>query len=209
MKYIECCLLVACCHCCFGQPATNFLVTGDWSDFVRDDAGYAVGGRLLIGDSSSTNKSGRSGNVKVYVELCHFDEGFHGLPIEIYVEDLNCLRFELRDGSGERIRPKKASEIFQISRGVEAAYRLTIPCDSTVRLRADYNLRGEKKPGEFDVTVPGVFWRIRREATNDFFLSGTFSPPTNTVSGGCHGWNGTLELPKVRIPVEKLRKPPA
>ena len=206
MKYIASCLLVAWCHCCFGQPATNFLAVGDWSDFVRDDGGYALRGRLLVGDSPCTNKSGRLDHVKVYVELCHFEEGFRGLPIEIYVDDLECLHFELRDGSGERIRAKRASEIFSISRASQPAFRLTIPWDSTVRLRTDYNLGGDTKPGEFDITVPGVFWRIRPAATNDFFLSATFCPPTNTVSGSCHGWKGTLELPKVRIPVEKLRK---
>jgi hypothetical protein len=43
-------------------------------------------------------------------------------------------------------------------------------------------------------------WRINTGPGNAYFLSGTFSPPTNHPSPpGCHVWGGMLKLPPVKI----------
>jgi hypothetical protein len=204
MKAIVFVLLLASCEYCLGQTDTSVLAVGNWSDVVRDYDGYSMRARLLVCDSSGTNKWGKSDHAKVYVDLQHVEDRFRGLPIEIYVNDMDCLRFELRDGFDDPIRPKRSSEIFSISRAVPPPFTLTIPGDSTLRLRADYCLGGSSKADGLTITAPGVFWTIRSDATNEFFLSATFCPPTNHIaSTNCHAWKGTLSLPKVKIPVKK------
>ena len=143
-------------------------------------------------------------NAKVYVDLRHVKENPPKAPIDVYVDDnLSCLHFEMRDRSDHRLPPP---EIFTMSRVSPAPYTLSIPCDSTRRLRADYDLGQKSKPDGLVLVCPGLAWTIRPAETNELFLSATFSPLTNHIaSNGSHGWTGTLNL-KVKIPTEKIGK---
>jgi hypothetical protein len=49
-----------------------------------------------------------------------------------------------------------------------------------------------------------ICWTIPPNATNDFFLSATFTPSKDHPSPlNYHVWQGTLKLPKVKIPAKK------
>jgi hypothetical protein len=85
-------------------------------------------------------------------------------------------------------------------------YHIILPCDSTIRVRADmYNLGTGSKPDGLDVFVSDGQWIIHPNATNDFFLSATLVAPKDRPSPlkYLHVWQGTLKLPKVKIPVKK------
>jgi hypothetical protein len=79
-----------------------------------------------------------------------------------------------------------------------------LPCESTVRVRADMLLGPQSKPEGLEVFVPGGCWIIPPNSTSDFFLSATFTPPKDHPSPlNYHVWQGTLKLPKMKIPVKK------
>jgi len=201
MKYIILFLLLAAGRCSFGQTDTNAIAVGDWSSLVSDDTHYALRGRLLIYDSEGTNKWGYWTEPRVYVELQHICRDFSGFPIEFEVDDMKCLHFEMHDAFGRPIR----SDIARVSRTLPSPFTVSLPCDSTLRLRVDRQLGSKSKPDGFQIDVNGGFWDIRTGATNSYFLSAIFIPSTNiVVAPNSHLWGATLELPKVQIPVKKL-----
>ena len=80
-----------------------------------------------------------------------------------------------------------------------------MPCVSTVRLRVDKLEGFQSKPEGLAILVPGGCWIIPPNATGDFFLSATFTPPKDHPSSlHYHVWQGTLKLPKVKIPGNRL-----
>ena len=105
---------------------------------------------------------------------------------------------QIRDGNDKPY----PNEITTINGSLPAPCWVTLPCDSTVRLRADlYTLANSKKPDGLEILVNGGGCTIPPHATNDYYLCGTFSPPTNHPSPlNYHVWQGTLNLPRVKIP---------
>jgi hypothetical protein len=52
-------------------------------------------------------------------------------------------------------------------------------------------------------------WTIPPGATSDYFLSATLTPQTNHPSALNYNlWQGTLQLPKVKIPADKTKQNP-
>ncbi|MGO9246734.1 MAG: hypothetical protein ACLPT4_14535 [Verrucomicrobiia bacterium] len=68
-----------------------------------------------------------------------------------------------------------------------------------------YDLGSQSKPDALDVFVSDGQWIIHPNATNDFFLSATLVAPKDCPSPlkYPHVWQGTLKLPKVKIPVKR------
>jgi hypothetical protein len=108
------------------------------------------------------------------------------------------LNLQMRDGNDKPY----PNEITTINGSDPAPCWVTLPCDATLRLRADiYNLLNSKKPNGLEILVNGGGCTIPPHATNDYYLCGTFSPPTNHPSPlNYHVWQGTLNLPRVKIP---------
>jgi hypothetical protein len=153
---------------------------------------------LLVYDEQSAPNHAR-----IYLELQHVFKGAWYNPLEIYFDIglSDDLHFEMRDKFDQPV-PQFPVKI----RGpAPNPCWVTLPCDSTVRLRADtYTLGPPSKPDGLGILVRGGCWLIRPNATNDFFLSGSFTPSTDHPSSlKYHVWRGTLKLPKVKIPVEK------
>ena len=199
MKTVVFFLLLPCLQCCFGQTDTNLLAVGDWSEPVHDGH-YGLRGRLLVYDDTGAN------HARVYLELQHLWEGGWEYQLEVYVNVSDYdgdIRFELRDGLGKPI-PQELPPLAIVGPPPYPSW-VTLPCDSTVRLRADiWSLGGRQNPGGLEVFVNGGDWVIRPNATNDVFLSATFTPPSGQPSSpNYHVWSGTLTLPKVRLPVKK------
>ena len=200
MKVITFLLLVSCLPCCFGQTDTNLIASGDWSEIVKDSDGAALRGRLLVYDEHTAPNHAR-----IYLELQHVFKGpgWWDGPLEIYfnISGSDVLHFEMRDGLDQPIPMYPVS----IRGPSESPYWVTLPCDSTVRLRADWcNMGPQSKPDGLEIFMQdGGCWLIRAKATNDFYLSASFTPPNNHPSSlKYHVWQGTLKLPKVKIPVK-------
>lgn len=108
------------------------------------------------------------------------------------------LNLEVRDGNNKPY----PNEAIMINGSFPAPCWVTLSCDATVRLRADiYTLADSKKPDGLEIFVNGGSCTIPPHATNDYYLCGTFSPPTNHPSPLHYDiWQGTLNLPRVKIP---------
>lgn len=207
MKLLACLLLLSCFHRCRGETHTNVIATGEWSTPVVADKDWpaTLRGRLLLFEGGCwTNRvsSGKAvpswGHVRVYLELQHVENSGWLNPIAIYFEP-GSLPFEMRDGQGKLVPSVTVSR----AGSFPGPCWLTLPCDATVRVRADIaTMGGGWAPGSLEIDT-GRVWMIPRRATNDYFLSCTFTPPTNHASPlGYQVWQGTLKLPEVRIPAK-------
>ena len=210
-------------HCAFGQTNTNALVAGDWSAPVADK-GQTLRGRLWVGEGhywSDPHASRGSAerywvHAPVYLELEHVVTFGWSQPIQIYFDIFSGLQFEMHDGSGKSIRPKQVG-FAAVLPVLPEPYWVTLPCDATVRLRADiYNVGNSTNIADEQILVGDggegpAQWVIPQTSTNGYFLSCTFSPSTNQSSLfryhpsplGYHVWQGTLKLPMVKIPVKR------
>jgi hypothetical protein len=207
-------LLLSCAPCCLGQTDTNLLATGDWSETVTDGGRAALRGRLLVYDGSSETGTNHARYARLYLELQNLQEGIWQDPIEVYFQaGWSNLHFEMRDQLDQSI-DYPGQILGMIFGPPPKPFWVTLPCESTVRLRADFLQPGsgimrpdanhhlvEIKP---DGLVIDRRWIIPPNATNDFFLSATFTPPKDHPSPlNYHVWQGTLKLPKVKIPAPK------
>ena len=178
MKTIALFLLLGSLGYGFGQTDTNVVAVGAWSEPVSDSEGDTLRGRLVVYDEQSQSAANHA---RVYLELQHVFQGVWYIPLEIYFDIglSDDLHFEMRDKLDKpvpqfpvRIRGPAPSPCW-----------VTLPCDSTVRLRADtYTLGPQSKPDGLEILVRGGCWLIRPNATNDFFLSGSFTPSTDHPS---------------------------
>lgn len=219
MKSIFSLLLLVTCQFCPGQTDTNVIAVGDWSAAVSDGkelrftntsgkevrySGPALRGRLLIYDDRDQSANNHA---RVYLELQHIYTTGWDQPVDIYYDPdwTNVdLHLDMRDEHDQPI-PKKP--VFIWGAAIEPCW-VTLPCDATIRLRADLMVGPAEKPDGLEILVNRGCWIIPRHATNDFYLSGTFSPPSDLT--GPHeqllsplnyrAWHGTLNLPKVKIP---------
>jgi hypothetical protein len=93
-------------------------------------------------------------------------------------------------------------EVWQLPDGPRPPqFTVTLPGDSTLRMPAN-TLIGTRHSDVWIIGLPQRSWEIHIGGTNEYFLSATFSPPTNHPSSlGYHVWQGTLNLPKVKIDV--------
>jgi len=204
-------------HCAFGQTGTNALLAADWSAPVADK-GQTLRGRLWVGEGHYWSDPRRSAerywvHAPVYLELEHVVTFGWDQPIQIYFDIFSGLRFEMHDGSGKSIRPQGV--LFGAI--LPEPYWVTLPCDATVRLRADVYTAGNSTNMTDEEILVGdggkgpAEWVIPRISTNDYFLSCTFSPLTNQPSFSRYHpsplsypvWEGTLKLPSVRVSVRK------
>ena len=226
-------------HCCFGQTDTNMLAASAWSEPARDNI-WPLRGRLVVYDAVPDKGDDTMWpQARVYLELQHVPEVPFAAkkPIAVFVPAYSGLRCEMRDERGVAI----PSVLMAKSGRIEPPVMLLLPPDSTLRLRVDDGIRTQDPSGLL-VSVPGGDWNIKPQATNEYHLSGTFSPsgevpvnvlnrvrgidwnkklgdtneyhPPSTLSPPgesvrteeYHLWRGTLRIPSVRIPAERIRK---
>jgi hypothetical protein len=181
------------------------IAVGDWSKPVQDDAGYSLRGRLLVFDTPhyrdqfGTNNEWW-GNAPVFLELENLTPR-RDRELAVYFALGDGLECEFRDADG---KPTTMSPMWFINGPSMPWTRqnwVTVPFDGSVRLRADPQRGGfSPKPNGLIIQM-GIQsrWNILA-GTNNQFLSGNFSPPTNhPPPPGSHVWQGTLKLPAARI----------
>ncbi|MEO5715279.1 MAG: hypothetical protein ABIT37_17505 [Luteolibacter sp.] len=222
MKAIALSLLLALSEFCFATD--DVMAVGEWSAPVRSSgsgpgSSGTIRGRLMLAESPrpTTNKNWR--DVAVYLELQECDEA-RGRTLEVYCNlgptvtlsghlDAQgkdrvvkaAAIWEMQDASGKLV-PKSPGAY---GGGAPGASWVTLPSDSTVRLRASVYGGGKSKDGSLTIFFLSNCWVIPPHSTNDYYLSCTFTvdPPSNHVTQPDHKvWQGTLNLPKLKIPVQ-------
>ena len=198
--------LVAACQLSFGQTDTNVIAVGDWSAPATNDF-IAIRGRLIVygGLTPDTNfpevVGAYAGSMaRVYLELQAVPP-FSWAPVEVYFDrDLECLHVEMRDDH-DKLIPEKT---YSISYLMPSPFFMVMVSDSTIRVRVDMGTGGWNKPHDREIFVAGRDWLVSPDTGKEYYLSATFKPLTNSPSAhNYHLWQGTLELPKVKIPIKK------
>jgi len=207
MRAITPLLLLAGCQFCFADGDTNIIAMSDWSKPVGTFHGQTLRGRMLIAQEHSPAHAGPWPETEFYLELQNVS-GAAGAPMQFYFDPGRGLHCELLDANG---RPPPPVGMGGSGGGAGACW-ITLPYDSTIRLRANMYGYG-LKPGDGLLLVlsPPTMqsWTIRASDTNVYFISGTFTvtTPTNHVAKDFDDartiWSGTLEFPKMKISVPK------
>jgi len=209
MKTLALFLLLACLPCCLGQTDSNLLASGDWSEVVSDGPDSALRGRLLVYNGNSLEGTNYA---RLYLELQNVSYGIWIDPIEVYFQSgWSNLHLEMRDQLGQPIPEGMQGAFFGPA---PKPFWVTLHPEATVRLRADClqpssglsRLDDRHQWTQFKPNGLVIYrrWIIPPKATNDFYLSATFTPPIDHPSPlNYHVWQGTLKLPKVKIPVKK------
>lgn len=160
----------------------NILAAGDWSEPVagvpdkntgRGGHRPIIRGRLLLCESPKNHQTA------AYLELQDCGDIWGGSR-EIYC-DMGGCHLELRDTKGQPL----PSRGFAFSGGAPGAHWMTLPCDTTVRLRIS------------------PYASFSFASAEDYFMSGSFvvNPPADHT--GLDVWQGTLKLPAMKIVVPK------
>ena len=204
MKIFALFVLLAGLPCCFGQTDTNLLATGDWSETVTDGGRAALRGRLLVYDGSSESGPNHVRYGKLYLELQNVKVGIWEDPIEVYFQSgWSNLHLEMRDQLDQPITSPIKSQAHG-SVPAPKPFWVTLPSESTVRLRADLNPSGviwrlsdnhQSIPINPEGLVIDDWWIIPPNATNDFYLSATFTPPKDHPSPlNYYVWQGIAQI---------------
>ncbi len=192
-------------HGC-GQTDTNLLAAGDWSAPVSD-AAWTLRGRLLVyaplPEAPDEKKAGLWNAARVFLELQLVDPAIFTItePAEIYVDHYLPLHCEMTDGRGQPVASQPGW--YPAGAPPPLPFIVTLSTDSMVRLRASTGVVA-LRPNVLKIAVPEAAWALPKMDTNDYFLSATFSPSTNHPSDlHYHVWQGTLQLPRVKIPLDR------
>lgn len=157
------------------------LAAGDWSEPVagsrdknttRGAHQPTIRGRLLLCESSKNHQTA------AYLELQDCCDTWGG-STEIYC-DMGGFLLELRDANGQLLPIKEGG-----GGGMPGAHWMTLPCDSTVRLRIS------------------AYASFSFASQADYFMSGSFvvDPPADHT--GLDVWQGTLKLPAMKVVVPR------
>ena len=205
MRVVAFLVLLASSACAFAAD-TNLLAVGDWSapvtsEGIGPDRGGTLRGRLLLAESPKPSAPRNWHDSAVYLELQECGESWGGV-IDVYCNmiDASACRWELRDSSGKAVPESPGG----FGGGTPGRDWITMPSDSTVRLRATVYGGGKGEDGRLHIMFLSHNWEIPPRNTNSYFLSGTFTvvPARNHVVVPEHRvWQGTLTLPAVKIPV--------
>lgn len=202
MKAILLGALLATGQCCMAQSDTNLIATGDWSAPASEPIGR-LSGPALRGRLAVYNAPEHQG--RVYLELQRVSgQDVWSPPIGVFYDFTvrsSSLRLELR-GSDER--PVSGRAGTASAAGAQAAW-VTIPSDSTVRLRATtYTTAHATNSDGLEILVSDGSWVIPADATNDYYLSGTFAPTRDHANAPSYYlWQGIMKLPAVKIPAKR------
>ena len=175
---------------CFASPINEPSSLGEWSKPVD-----GLRARLVLGEDPKLNGTRRA---IIYLELQN-----HSLwetAYFYYDASKSPLQCTLRDPWGKTNVSKGA-----VYNGpIYAPCWLALPHDSTLRFRV--TLPGFGIPKNAGLFLAGCLpdaWVIPASDTNQYFLSGTFTSTPPKSESRPRTWQGTLDLPELKVPVNQ------
>ncbi|MFN0125520.1 MAG: hypothetical protein ACKV19_02410 [Verrucomicrobiales bacterium] len=203
MKAIASLLFLAACQLGYAGRDTTIVAMSDWSKPVGTTNGATLRARMIISQEHSPAHAGPQKETAFYLEFQKVT-GAAGSPLQFYFDPGSAMRCELLDADGKPAPP----EVGRGSGGGAGPCWITLPYDSTIRLRANMYGHGLKPEDGFRLVMspPNMqSWTIRPGDAKTYFMSGTFTvtTPTNHVTKDFDDtrtiWSGTLELPKMKL----------
>ncbi len=203
MNAIASLLFLAVCQFSYAGEDTNVVALSDWSQPVRAAYGATLRARMIISLEKSPANAGTHKETAFYLEFQNVT-GATGSPLQFYFDPGRALSCELLDADG---KPPPAEAMAGSGGGAGPCW-ITLPYDSTIRLRANMYGYGLKPEDGFMLVMSPPnrkAWIIRPGNTKTYFMSGTFtvSTPKNHVTKDFDDartiWTGTLELPKMKL----------
>jgi hypothetical protein len=180
----------------------RLIAISEWSKPVESHDRF-LQARWLLLEGRSRAYAGPGKEILLYVELQNANSAW-GEPLRIYFDASEGLKFEVLDADGRMVAP---SGTFGSGGDVGAGW-ITLPYDSTVRLRA--NPGGWGTPPDAFLALPlrprnGQYWLFREAPAGEHFLAGklTIAPPTEDTIEHRDDWRGTIEFPKAKLSFKK------
>jgi hypothetical protein len=188
--------------CCVGAEEHKLIAMSEWSKPVESHDRF-LQARWLLMEGRSRAYAGAGKEILLYVELQNANSAW-GEPLRIFFNVSAGLKFELLDAGGKIVAPSGTGG----SGGDVGAGWITLPYDSTVRLRA--NPGGWGTPSDAFLALPlrpmnGQYWLFQEAPAGDHFLTGklTIAPPTGDTFEHRDDWRGTVEFPKTKLSFKK------
>jgi len=208
--------LLLACQVCFAGEDTNIIAMSDWSKPVATQSGSHVQklrARMLVMYGRGACFDGPNPETQFYLELSNISCA--NVPMQICFDPLHQLSCALLDVNGKPVPTPRPGAGSIPERSGDW---ITLPYDSTIRLRVNSGGYGNKKGEGLNLYLwPSGSWYLRPGDTNTYYLIGTFTV-TNHVATGMNQpggfrpretelfdaeWSGTIELPKMKISVPK------
>jgi hypothetical protein len=185
----------------FATGDTNIIAISDWSKPVGTDNGHVLRARMIISYGRGPAFAGPHPETQVHLEFQNVS-GAIARPTQFYFDPEKGFHCELRDAKGNLVGPGGVG-----SGGGAGSSWITLPYDSTIRLRANMYGYGNEPGRGLNLTIYPTRnqWEIRPGDTNTYYLSGTFvvTTPTNSVPSDPEAaravWTGTLKLSRMRV----------
>lgn len=193
---------------------TNLVAAGDWSQPSATPEGSAIRGRLLICDTPAHAgaEPDRWTDTAVYLELQEFSSSVRSVRVYCepnrwrFLDPHPGLRCELRDRKGNLVPDSPGG----FGGGMPESCWVTLQPYCSVRMRASVFGGGRLKDGGLAICLASRgWWDVHPNATNEYYLSGTFTATAPTNQWGMVStknrdvWYGTLALPAVKIPAKQ------
>lgn len=174
------------------------IAMSQWSKPVESHDRF-LQARWLLLEGRSRAYAGAGKEVLLYVELQNANSAW-GEPLRVYFDAEAGLKFAVEDAKGKKVDPSPTAG----SGGDVGKCWITLPYDSTVRLRA--NPGGWGRPADAVLALPlrphnGQYWTFREGPADDYFLTGqlTIAPPVEDTFEHRDDWRGTIEFPKTKL----------
>jgi hypothetical protein len=207
LKGIASLLFLAACQFSYAGGDADVVAMSDWSKPVSATNGATLRARMIIAQVHSPAHAGPLKETAFYLEFQNVT-GAVGSPLKFYFDPGSALRCELLDADGKPSPPEGGAG----NGGGAGPCWITLPYDSTIRLRANMYGYGLKPEDGFRLVMapPNMQgWTIRAGDTKTYSMSGTFTvtTPKIHVAQDSHDartiWSGTLELPKMKLTLPK------
>jgi hypothetical protein len=163
------------------------LAVGGWSESVR-----GLQGRLLLSQGRLLG-DGKARETAAYVELRYAPEAA-GKPIGVFF-DPDQLKCALLDADDKEVPEHPIAG----SGGRPGKDWVTLPYDSTLRLRFNPYAFGRAKDDGLLIPLNNTAWLIKAGDAGEYFLSGTLAVIPPKDHGRADAWQGELKLPKMKV----------
>jgi hypothetical protein len=185
-----------------GAEEHKLIAMSEWSKPVESHDRF-LQARWILQEGRSRAYAGPGKEILLYVELQNANSAW-GEPLRVFFNASEGLKFELLDADGKVVAP---SGTFGSGGDVGAGW-ITLPYDSTVRLRA--NPGGWGTPRDSFLALPlrpmnRQYWLFKEAPSADYFLTGklTIAPPTDDTFEHRDDWRGVIEFPKTKLSFKK------